>query len=504
MNLARLLDDHVSNFGDYDAQYFEGRWYSTGEILNRTKGFAAGLLELGVEKGDRVVVLLPNCPEVGISYWAAWRIGAAVTPVIFLLPPPEIRRILEDSEAKVAITSPELLPSLRTAAEGLTTLKHIISVGGGEGTVQFEDIEDAADTPLTECGHGDLAALLYTGGTTGSSKGVMLSHHNLEWTARAAAVASEIKPHETGLLTLPLSHTFGLHVSILGTLHPGKAVLLRWFDPTQFLDAIEQHEVERVAVVPAMLQFLLLMPLEERDLSSLRSVTSGASGLPHEVLTGFEKRVPTCGIVQGYGLTETSPTVAVQPPSSIQDGTRKIGSVGPVVPGVEVRIAGDEGATLAAGETGEITVSGPNVMQGYWRNGPATAEAIRDGWLHTGDVGRLDEDGHLWIVDRKKDLVIRGGFNVYPADVEGVLVQHPAVSEAAVVGRPSERWGEEPVALVVLVPGIEVTVEELEAHCARNLAKYKQPAELKVVTEIPKTPVGKPDKKEIRAQYILF
>jgi long-chain acyl-CoA synthetase len=500
MNLARLLDDHVSSFGDYEAHFFEGRWRSTGETLSRTKAFAAGLQELGVDRGDRVVVLLPNCPEVGISYWATWRIGAAVTPVIFLLPPPEIHRILSDSRAKVAITSPDLLPALRAGAEGVTSLQHVIVVGGAEGAIAFEDVESGGgDVPVMETEGSDLAALLYTGGTTGSSKGVMLSHHNLEWTARAAAEASETKAGEVGLLTLPLSHSFGLHVSILGVLRPGKAVLLRWFDPEQFLSAIEQHRVERVAVVPAMLQFLLLMPLEERALGSLRSITSGAAGLPLEVLENFEARVPSCGIVQGYGLTETSPTVAVQPPSSVTDGTRKVGSVGPVVPGVEVRIEGEEGAVLGPGEVGEITVNGPNVMQGYWENEDSTAEAIRDGWFHTGDVGKLDEDGHLWIVDRKKDLVIRGGFNVYPGDVEGTLVKHPAVSEAAVVGRPSDKWGEEPVALVVLVPGSPASVADLDAYCAENLAKYKRPAEIRIVTEIPKTPVGKPDKKAIRA-----
>ncbi|MEA2460646.1 MAG: long-chain acyl-CoA synthetase [Actinomycetota bacterium] len=499
MNLARLLDDHVASFGDYKSTFFEGRWHTTGEALDRTKRFAAGLQELGVEPGDRVVVLLPNCPEVSISYWASWRIGAAVTPVIFLLPPPEIRRILENSEAKVAITSPDLLPSLKVAAEGIATLKHIVSVGGGDGTIPFEQVEKNGEAEMTERAPEDLAALLYTGGTTGSSKGVMLSHNNLEWTARTAAEASEIKPNETGLLSLPLSHSFGLHVSIVGSLQPGKGVLLRWFDPNQFLDMIEQHSVQRTAVVPAMLQFLLLMPFEDRDLSSLQSITSGAAGLPQEVLRSFEERVPGCGILQGYGLTETSPTVAVQPPSSLEDGTRKIGSVGPVVPGVEVRIEGDQGAPVEPGEVGEITVRGPNVMLGYWRNEEATAEAIRDGWFHTGDMGRLDADGHLAIVDRKKDLVIRGGFNVFPGDVEGVLVDHPDVSEAAVVGRASETWGEEPVALVVLVPGTETTAEELDAFCEQNLAKYKRPAEIRIVTEIPKTPVGKPDKKAIRA-----
>ena len=500
MNLARLLDDYVAVYGDHDSVFFEGRWITTGESLARAKALAAGLAELGVEAGDRVAVMLPNLPEVSISYFATWRIGAAVTPIIFLLPPPEIHRILADSGAKVAITSPEFLPNLKLAAEGVETLRHVVCVGGGEGTVSIADLERGGEAGIVERAEDDLAALLYTGGTTGASKGVMLSQRNLEWTARAALRASEYEPGTVGLLMLPLSHGFGLHVSILSTLERGSGVLLRWFDPAAALDAIEQHRVQRFAAVPTMLQMLLAFPLEERDLSSLTFITSGASALPGEVLRAWESRVPNCKILQGYGLTETSPTVAVQPPSSVADGSRKIGSVGPVIEGVQVRIVDDDGNEVAPGEVGEVTVKGPNVMLGYWRNEEATREAIRDGWFHTGDVGKVDEDGHLWIVERKKDLIIRGGFNVFPNDVEDTLLGHPEVAEAAVVGRPSELWGEEPVAFVVLQPGASVTEDDLLAFAELNLAKYKRPVEVRLVSSIPKTPVGKIDRKLLRAE----
>jgi long-chain acyl-CoA synthetase len=364
--------------------------------------------------------------------------------------------------------------------------------------VAWTELENKGEAELVERAPDDLAALLYTGGTTGSSKGVMLSHNNLEWTARRAAEASELQADEVGLLTLPLSHSFGLHVSILGTMTPSRGVLLRWFDPQAVLEAIAEHSVQRFAAVPTILQMLLASSLEEHDLSSLTSITSGAAALPVEVLKAFEERVPNVKIVQGYGLTETSPTVAVQSPSSAAEGTRKIGSVGEVIEGVEVRIVDLEGAPVPDGEIGEITVKGPNVMLGYWENDSATADAIRDGWFHTGDMGRLEE-GHLFIVERKKDLVIRGGFNVYPADVEGVLLEHPGVAEAAVVGRPSEKWGEEPVAFVVAGPA-GVTAEELSGFCQERLATYKIPAEFKIVPAIPKTPVGKIDKKDLRNQ----
>lgn len=500
MNLARLVEDHVDHFGDYENTFFEGRWYTSAEARDRVRRVAAGLQELGVAPGERVAVMLPNCPEVGITYWATWRIGGAVTPIVFLLPPPEINRILSDSEAIVAVTSSELLPAVLAGAEGVSTLKSIVSIDQAEGTIAFTDLETSGEADMIERDPDDLAALLYTGGTTGASKGVMLSHNNLEWTARAASEASEVKPEENGVLALPLSHSFGLHVSILNALTPNKGVLLRWFDPTQMLDLIQEHRVLRTAVVPTMLQMMLPLPLENWDLSSLEYITCGAAPLPEEILTQWETRVPSSRLLQGYGLTETSPTVAVQSPSSARDGTRAIGSVGPVVSGVEVRIASDEGESLPPGEVGEITVRGPNVMLGYWRNEEATNSAIRDGWFHSGDVGRVDERGNLWIVDRVKDLIIRGGFNVYPVDVEAVVLQHPDVAEAGVVGRRSDTWGEEPVVFVVAAGGASLDTDEILKFCEEKLAKYKRPVEVIPLDMLPKTPIGKIDKKELRAR----
>jgi long-chain acyl-CoA synthetase len=275
---------------------------------------------------------------------------------------------------------------------------------------------------------------------------------------------------------------------------------MRWFDPNGMLDLIEEFGVQRMAVVPTMLQLLLASDLENRDLSSLTSITSGAAGLPDEVLRAWEEKVPNCKLCQGYGLSETSPTVAVQHPSSATDGTRAIGSVGKVIEGCQVRIIDDAGNEVPTGEVGEITIKGPNVMLGYWRNPEATAEAVKDGWFHSGDVGKFDADGNLYIVERLKDLIIRGGFNVYPKDVEGVFLEHPAVGEAAVVGRVNEKFGEEPVAFVVPRAGAEPTPEELLAYGEEKLAKYKRPVEIRIVTEIPKTPVGKIDKKVLRSQ----
>ncbi|MGH2734407.1 MAG: class I adenylate-forming enzyme family protein, partial [Actinomycetota bacterium] len=430
MNLAELIEKHVSDFGDYDSLWFEGRWHTTGEIATRARKVGAGLQELGLEPGDRVAVMLPNCPEVLITYWGSWRVGAAVTPIVFLLPPPEINRILSHSRARFVVTSAELLPSVQAGAHGVDTLERIIMVGdAAEGTTPFSDLERAGEADLLDRDPSDLAALLFTGGTTGASKGVMLSHNNLNWMAEASIKASEVKHDEMGLATLPLSHSFGLGVAVIGTHVKGRAIMLRWFDPTASCELIQKFEVSRTAVVPTMLQMMLAAPLEDFDLSSLHYIVSGAAALPDEILRAWEQRVPSSKLLQGYGLSETSPTISVQPPSSADGGTRKIGSVGRPLPGLDVRIVDGDGEVLGPDEVGEITVKGPNVTLGYWDNDQATSDAIRDGYFHTGDMGKLDTDGDLFIVDRKKDLIKTSGYQVWPREVEEALASHPAVAE---------------------------------------------------------------------------
>jgi long-chain acyl-CoA synthetase len=302
------------------------------------------------------------------------------------------------------------------------------------------------------------------------------------------------------LTTLPLSHAYGLLVTIAGMHNTDRwsNVLLRWFDPTAFLALVGEHQLQQSAVVPTMLQILLGMPLEDYDLSSLRWLSSGGAPLAPEVEHEFRRRVPSVTIRQGYGLTESAALISTNPTDAVRSG-----SVGRPVPGTEVEIRDDHGRVLPAGEPGEVCARSPGIMQGYWHAPEATAEAIEDGWLHTGDIGYLDPDGYLYIVDRKKDLIIRGGFNVYPRDVEDVLVQHPAVQMAAVVGRPSERHGEEVVAFVSLAPQAQVTSEDLIVWGRDRIGGYKYPREVHVVDAIPLTPVGKLDRKAMRAQVAV-
>jgi long-chain acyl-CoA synthetase len=297
------------------------------------------------------------------------------------------------------------------------------------------------------------------------------------------------------IVPLPLSHAFGLIVTIVGmhTEEQGVAVLQRWFEPASFLQSITDHELQYAAVVPSMLQILLGQPLEDHNLSSLRYVVCGAAPLPTEAALEFERRVPGVEIREGYGCTESGAVISTTPP-----GQRKLGSVGKPIPGYELRIVDDQDNEVPMGELGEVCCRSKGVMLGYWKAPEVTAQTIRDGWLHTGDIGRIDEDGYLWIVDRKKDLIIRGGFNVFPRDVEDALLEHPAVAMAGVVGRPDERHGEEIVAFVSLQPGAEVTAQELIAYAKGRIGGYKYPREVHVVPAVPLTPVGKVDRKRLR------
>jgi long-chain acyl-CoA synthetase len=497
-HLGRLAERSYARRGDYDALLFEGTWHSSGELFERSRRVAAGLQELGVAPGDRVVVSMANCPEVGITYQALWRAGAVVTPATFLLPVSDLRHVIADAEACIVITTPEFVDKVLTAVDGLDCVRHVIStVAAGQDALELAELETAEPVPIVPRSDDDLAALLYTGGTTGQAKGVMLTHANLYFSGAAAHAAAYVPGVNRGLGALPLSHAYGLLVTIAG-LHspePGIAVLLRWFDPDAFLTLVAAHRLQVSAVVPTMLQILLSKPLEDHDLSSLRYITSGGAPLAREVQEEFGRRVPSVSIRQGYGLTETAALISSNPA-----GRERSGSVGLPVPGTEIRILGEDGGELSDGDAGEICARSPGVMRGYWNSPEATAEALEDGWLHTGDVGYRDADGYLYILDRKKDLIIRGGFNVYPRDVEDALVEHPDVAMAGVVGRPSPVHGEEVVAFVALRAGAEPDPDALIGWARERIGGYKYPREVHLVDSIPLTPVGKIDRKALRTR----
>ncbi|MEP7026834.1 MAG: AMP-binding protein, partial [Actinomycetota bacterium] len=459
----------------------------------------------GLRPGERVVVCMANCPEVGIVYQAVWRAGAVATPVLFLLSVEELRHVLTDSEAAFAVTTPEFLPKVQAAAAGVSTLRAIIVSGelpvptAGPELLSFARLETAAEGSLIDTDPGELAALLYTGGTTGRSKGVMISHNALSASSWAALNTSHDETLHTALLPLPLSHVYGLMVSAMA-LHaaePGTTVLMRWFDPAGWLRLAAEHQVNVSPLVPSMLQMLLQQPLEDFDLSALRRVSSGGAPLPNEVAAEFKRRLPGVDVSEGYGCTETAAIISTTPV-----GQARPGSVGKPAPGVELQIQLPDGSVAAAGAEGEVCVRGPMIMTGYWRSDEETQYALRGGWLHTGDVGRLDDDGYLYIVDRIKDLIIRGGYNVYPRDIEDALITHPDVVAAGVVGRPDEKYGEEAVAFVQLRAGATVTPAELVSYGKQRLSAVKYPREVRLIDQVPLTSVFKTDRKRLRAMLL--
>jgi long-chain acyl-CoA synthetase len=459
---------------------------------------AGALVDMGVGRGDRVAVITPNCPEVGLTYAAVWRIGAITVPILFLLAQSEIEHILKDAEPAVVVTSAEFLSSVTAAIATLPKKPRVLLVGD-----QPED-EAEAMTPLisggrehdqvADMGPDDLAGINYTGGTTGHPKGVMLSHGGMVAVSNAAISTGDYEDGNVGLGALPLAHGYGILTQLLSMRVAGTGVLMRWFEPGAALQLIQEHRVNILAVVPTMLVYLLNHPdLDSYDVSSLERVGCGAAPCPVELLQEFERRFG-CTIYEGYGLTESTVVCTTQR----RDRPKVVGSVGVPLPGFTVKILDDDHNEMPLGDLGEICARGPHVMKGYYRMPEATAEAIRDGWLHTGDIGRMDAEGNLYVVDRKKDMIIRGGLNVYPRDVEEVLFEHPAVAEAAVIGRPDPEYGEEVIAFVVLRHGANAEAEEILAFCAERLAKYKTPKEIHYTASLPKSGVGKVVRRELR------
>ena len=499
-SLQRLTEAAWARSGDESVLIFEGERHRGSDLAARVRRLSGGLREAGLRPGDRVVVCMANCVEVGLTYSAVWRAGGVTTPVLFLLSEHELHHVLADSEAAFVVTTGEFLPKVQAAAVSVPTLRGIILAGEPTvGTLSFADLERVADGDLVDADPAGLAALLYTGGTTRRSKGVMLSHDAMSSSAWAATVVGYDPATVTSLLPLPLSHAYGLLVTTLA-LHqpdPTTTILMRWFDPPGWLGLAEEHRVQIGAVVPSMIQMLLAQPLEGRELSSLRRLTCGSAPLLRETREEFERRLPDVELAEGYGCTESAALISASPVGAV-----RAGSAGKPVPGVDLRLEAPDGSEAPIGSDGEICVRGPALMSGYWRSETETGYALRGGWLHTGDVGRVDADGYLYVVDRLKDLIIRNGINVYPRDIEDELLTHPDVVGAAVVGRPDPRVGEEVVAFVALRPGAAVGAQELVAFAAERISKAKYPREVKIVDTIPLTSVLKTDRKALRSTLL--
>ncbi|URN00954.1 acyl--CoA ligase [Actinomadura madurae] len=486
VHIVELIDTHLAAHGDrVRATDHTGSW--TGHRLaERARLLAGGLQARGVRRGDRVGVMMANGVDVLVAYEAIWRAGAAITPLMPALVPDEVAHILESAEPAAVLVSADTADTVRAAraATGGT-----FPLAGDGGDVPWAG--SAADAVPGGHDEGDLAAVLFTGGTTGRSKGVMLTHRNLTAAAAMAATADDARPEDVSLVTLPLSHGFGLIAFLVTYLRPLRLLVRRRFDPDDFAATVRAEGVTVADVVPAMLQALLDQGhVHSGALRTLRTLYVGGAPCPPDLIEAFEDTLPV-RVIEGYGLTESGALIAGDSPSR----PHRRGSVGIPFEGVDVRIVDPAGRDVPPGRTGEIIVRGPAVMGGYWRDEAATAEAIRDGWLHTGDLGSQDEDGYLRIAGRRKELIIRAGFNIHPADLENAIRTCPGVAGVGVVGIPDRTHGERVVAAVVGT----CTPEDVHRHCRTRVAGPKRPDEVVIVERLPLTAVGKPDRNALVA-----
>jgi long-chain acyl-CoA synthetase len=489
-NLASLLSRAASEHGDRPALKLDDD-VVTYAALDAGAARVAGLLrQRGLEPGDRVGIMLPNVPYFGVVYYGVLRAGGTVVPMNVLLKPREVGFYLSDSDAGHVFAWHDVAT---VAAEGARASgTEVIAVAPGA----FDRLLAAAPAEPGDAPREGTAVILYTSGTTGTPKGAELTHANmLDNCLYGGTRLVDVADQDVVLGALPLFHSFGQTCCLNMAVRAGACLtMMPRFEPGRALEIIQRDRVTTFDGVPTMYHAMLNHPGREGyDVSSLRICVSGGSAMPVEVMRGFE-RAFGCVILEGYGLSETSPVASF----NHVDRERKPGSIGTPISGVEMRVVDDAGQELPTGEVGEIVVRGHNVMKGYLNRPDATDEVLTDGWLHTGDLARVDEDGYFFIVDRKKDMIIRGGYNVYPREVEEVLYEHPAVLQAAVVGIPDEALGEEVAAAIVLRPGADAGADDIRAFVKERVAAYKYPRRIWFTDELPMGSTGKILKREIR------
>jgi len=502
-NLATILTETALATPEAQVHRFMGTATTYRELDEHSGRFASGLREAGLEPGDVVALQLPNVPQFLIAYFGVLKAGMVVLPLNPLLMAPELEYHLGDSSAALLIGFEGMHAEASKACERLGMPLYLVSFGAAplpDDARPFSALlsGSALDVPggdVVPCGPEDTAVLIYTSGTTGKPKGAELTHFQLYMNCTIAGSLFGYRSDDVTLAVLPFFHVFGLSSVInVAVRYGGCLSIVPRFTPADALDIIERDRCTVIGGVPTMLHALAQQDIAGRDLAALRVAVSGGASLPEEIMRTFEDMYGI-EVLEGYGMSETASSCSFNRP-----GDRRVLSIGKPMWGVTMRVADSSGQPLPPGRenVGEILIRGHNVMKGYLGRPEATAETLRDGWLHSGDLGYMDSDGFYFIVDRAKDLVIRGGYNVYPREIEEVLYAHPSIAEAAVIGKPDERLGEEVVAVVSLRPGSELTAEELIAYCRERLAAYKYPREVRFVGELPKGPSGKILKSALR------
>ncbi len=490
-NLASVLSGTAQRHADRPAVRQDERTMTYRELDDAVARCAGMLRAAGVGVGDRVGVMLPNVAEFPVAYFGVLRLGAVVVPMNVLLKSRETEFYLSDPGARAVLAWVDVADAARTGADAAGATCLVVDPADfADRLAEADPVESDA-----ERADDDTAVILYTSGTTGSPKGAELTHSNLIENARVTAeTLFEFTEQDVILGALPLFHAFGQTCAMNAAVRVGSLLtMLPRFDPGHGLEIIQRDRVTVFEGVPTMFNaFLHHAERDKFDVSSLRVCCSGGAAIPVEVLRGFEEAFG-CVVLEGYGLSETSPVASFNHPH----GPRAAGSIGTPIQGVEMKVVAEDGTEVPDGEVGEIAICGHNVMKGYWQRPDATADVLADGWFRTGDMARKDEQGLFYIVDRKKDLIIRGGYNVYPREIEEVLYEHPDVREAAVLGVPHASLGEEVAAVVVPKPGASLDPNEVQAFVKERVAAYKYPRVVQVADELPKGPTGKILKREI-------
>jgi long-chain acyl-CoA synthetase len=501
-NIGQLLDGNVWQYGEYKQLIFlednRERSFTNKYIHGQARALATGLRIKAIKKGDIVASLLSNIPEIPEIINGVHRMGGVYLPIVFMLTAPEIRYILEDSRCKVIITEDKLLEKVLEAAEGVKTLQTIILIGesAAKDVVYYNELLKVSDDRgnVVDVDEDDLAILMYTSGTTGYPKGVMLTHQNMYSQIKAGVSVWGMDKGETLLTTVPMNTIYGVISCLEGYLEGFTNILMAPFDPRKVLDTVRKYRVSVLPVVPTMLNFMLVVwnPAFD-DISSLDLLICSGAPLPLDTLKKAQK---TFGveITQGYGCTELGGSISRQR----RDWPHKPGSTGFPVPGLAVKIIDDDGKEVPRGTDGQIICKGPMVTKGYLNKPRETADALKDGWFHTGDIGELDADGELYVTGRKKDIIIKGGENIDPGISENWLYKHPAVMDAAVFGIKDEKYGEEIAAAVVLKPDCETTEEELLKFLSLHIHHFMAPKKIFFLKSMPKTGIGKIQKDEIK------
>jgi len=500
MNWFAVLAHHASRTPEKAVAVFNDETISYREMAARAVGLAGGLSERGVGRGDVVALLTYNCPEFLETVFATNYLGAIAMPINWRLAAPEVRYILDHARARAIVCDESLIDLANGATEGIgdRLVRVCVSPASGEGWTPLGDLVTTGKPPVrTPVGADDVHRLMYTSGTTGRPKGVMITHANLAWKNLAHIIEFGFTGADLGLACGPLYHVGALDLTTTSLIAAGATTIIhRSFEASDVVDEVERSRVTTVWLAPAMVNAIMALPdIERRDLSSVRLIINGGEKMPIPLIERIQRTFPSAWFADAYGLTETVSGDTFLDRDSI---VTKLGSVGRPCLYLDLDIWDRAGRSVPAGEPGEIVMRGPKVFKGYWRDPEATATAFAGGWFHTGDIGRRDKDGYLFIVDRLKDMIVSGGENIASSEVERVLYEHESVLEAAVVGRADDRWGEVPVAFVVVRPGATATAPALVEHCRAQLARYKVPKDVTFLDALPRNPSGKVLKRELR------